>query len=83
MCSGVLTLNQFVNMKMYYCGYCFRRARKNEIFCDVHCGLWNTLEEKTKKQVEEKLNEKKLCNRRIQIFINKVMILDELNKKFT
>lgn len=64
-----------------YCGYCYRKAN-NGIFCDSHSYIWNTLCKKTQKQVEERINDKSLHKRKLQIFVNKIMIMDELNKAF-
>lgn len=64
-----------------YCGYCFRKAQ-NGIFCETHSYIWGTLCVKTQEQIEEKINDKGLHKRKIQIFVNKVMIMDELNRAF-
>lgn len=60
-----------------YCGYCFRKAQKKGIFCENHEYIWDTLCEKTKVQVNEK---SKLSKRMFQIYVNKIIIVDDLNK---
>ena len=54
-----------------YCAHCFRKIEHTGggVFCNIHIGLWDSLNEKTKNQIEEKLKDK-------------IMILDDLNKVF-
>lgn len=65
-----------------YCAHCFRKIERTDgVFCNIHIGLWDSLNEKTKNQIGEKLKDK-IPKRKLQIFINKIMILDDLNKVF-
>ncbi len=70
----------------FFCGYCTNTSHRRP-FCDRHSYKWNELCDLTKKQAINEIdafNGKFLpsekARKRLQLFINRIVVRDELNK---
>lgn len=70
----------------FQCAYCIDSSQRRT-FCDRHYHLWENLCLLTQHQVYDaisdynsKVDEPRIARKKLQRFINRVMILDELNK---
>ena len=66
------------NVKGYRCAYCIRQCKQG-IFCDLHSHMWDALCERAQMQITKECKEVKL-KRKLQIYINRIVILDEVFK---
>lgn len=69
----------------FRCAFCVNDLLYKYPLCDRHFHKWDDFHEETKKQIYTyvRMFNKGDTNRRIlQIFINKIEIYDELNKRF-
>ena len=69
----------------FSCAYCFDDTRHKYPICEKHKHIWDSLKMNTRVKVATYVslfNNGKMNRRSLQIFINKIEILDELNKLY-
>ncbi len=69
----------------FQCAFCWDDARYKYPICDRHIHKWDTLNIETKRQIYSHVNAfnvnlPETNRRKLQIFIHRIEVLDELNK---
>lgn len=68
----------------FRCAFCVDNSISKYPMCEKHLHKWDTLNDETKRQIIINVslfnsNDKSMNRRRLQIFIHRIEVLDELN----
>lgn len=82
------TLQSCPKIKCFWgfrCAFCINETITKYPMCEKHIHKWDTLRYETKKQIMDNVNAfnnnyKNMNRRRLQIFIYRIEVLDELNR---